>query len=57
MVQARFDSLHSHKCKIRGNKMPTILVREDRSFSPRAEYIDVTNEELNQFKINPDYGG
>ena len=57
MVQARFDSPHSHKCELRGNEMPTLLVREDRSFSPRVEYIDVTNEELNQFKINPAYGG
>ena len=37
--------------------MPTLLVREHRSGSPRAEYIEVTNEELNQFKINPEYGG
>lgn len=37
--------------------MPKLLVREDRSFSPRAEYIDVTNEELNQLRINPLYGG
>ena len=57
MVQARFDSLHSHKCELRGEFMPTLLVREHRSGIPRAEYIDVTNEELNQFKINPEYGG
>ena len=37
--------------------MPTLLVREHRSGIPRAEYIEVTNEELNQFKINPAYGG
>lgn len=39
--------------------MPKLLVIEDRNnrFGYRAEYIDVTNEELNQFKINPAYGG
>lgn len=37
--------------------MPTLLVREHRSGIPRAECIEVTNEELNQFKINPEYGG
>ena len=54
-----FDSSHSHKYKIRGETIPKLLVREDRNnrFRYRAEYIDVTNEELNQFKINPAYGG